>query len=80
MPFSSEIPCGWSVRFSASPVYDAEMKLTENGVEPTEGGAIDMDPEKEAKGIDTILEFAIDVLNRLADKNNLIAQNPHHNG
>ena len=87
MPFSSEIPCGWSVRFSASPVYDAEMKLTENGVEPTEGGAIDMDPEKEAEGIDTILEFAIETLNRLAEKNNssstpakIIAQTPRRNG
>ena len=63
------------------------MKLTENGVEPTEGGAIDMDPEKEAEGIDTILEFAIETLNRLAEKNNssstpakIIAQTPRRNG
>ncbi len=69
MPFSSEIPCGWSVRFSACPVYDADMKLTEHGVEPTQGGAIDMDPEEEAKGIDTILEFAIKVLNDFAEQN-----------
>lgn len=66
MPFSSEIPCGWAVRFSASPVYDAEMNLTEHGVEPSPGGEIDMDPEREADGIDTILEFAIEVLNRAA--------------
>lgn len=67
MPFSSELPCGWAVRFSGSPVYDAEMQLTEHGVEPTPGGEIDMDPEQEAKGIDTILEFAIEVLNRAAE-------------
>ncbi len=68
MPYSSEIPCGWAVRFSASPVYDAEMHLTEHGVVPSEGGKIDMDPEAEARGIDTILEFAIKVLNDNAPK------------
>lgn len=70
MPFSSEVPCGWSVRFSASPVYDANMNLTEAGVDPTEGGELDMDPEMEQKGIDTIIEFAIEALNRAADKDN----------
>ncbi len=70
MPFSSEVPCGWSVRFSGSPVYDPEMHLTEHGVAPTEGGEIDMDPEQEANGIDTILQFAIDVLNRAAEDKN----------
>lgn len=66
MPFSSELPCGWAVRFSGSPVYDSEMKLTEHGVSPTPGGEIAMTAEDESAGIDTILEFAIDVLNRTA--------------
>ena len=69
MPFSSEIPIGWGVRFSGSPVYDAEMNLTEFGVEPTPGGEMDMDPEAEAAGHDTILDFAIEVLNRVAEEN-----------
>lgn len=68
MPFSSEVPCGWGVRFSASPVYDTHMQLTESGVDPTEGGELDMDPEQEEKGIDTIIEFAIEALNKAAEK------------
>lgn len=34
MPFTSELPNGWSVRFSASPILNAEMKHTEFGIEP----------------------------------------------
>lgn len=68
MPFSSEIPCGWSVRFSACPVYDAKMNLTEHGVEPSEGAEVEMDREAEAEGRDTMLDFAIDYLNKLAEK------------
>lgn len=69
MPFSSELPCGWSVRFSASPVYDADMNLTENGIPPTPGGEVQLDPEKALRGIDTMLEFAIEALNRIAQQN-----------
>ena len=69
MPFSSEMPIGWSVRFSASPVYDCDMKLTEGGIEPTEGGDIDMDPQAALNGRDTILDFAIAVLVRNAENN-----------
>ncbi|MDO4319377.1 MAG: S41 family peptidase [Bacteroidales bacterium] len=60
MPFSSEMPCGWSYRFSASPVYDAEMRLTEFGVDPDI--RVDLDPEMALKGIDTILETALEFL------------------
>ena len=69
MPFSSELPCGWSVRFSAAPVYDAQMKLTESGISPSAGGEVDMNPEDAAKGVDTILEFAITAINRYAEEN-----------
>ena len=62
MPFNSEIPLGWSVRFSASPVYDREGNLTEFGIEPTEGCAIDLDPVASLSGHDTILDFALDRL------------------
>lgn len=33
-PFSSELPNGWSVRFSASPIYDRNMEHTEFGIPP----------------------------------------------
>lgn len=62
MPFSSEIPCGWSVRLSASPVLDPNGELTEEGVDPSEGCRVDMDPEAEYQGRDTILDFAITLL------------------
>lgn len=62
IPFSSEIPIGWAVRFSASPVYDREMRLTENGIEPSPGCAVDLDPELALQGRDTMLDFAIDML------------------
>lgn len=66
MPFSSELPCGWSYRFSASPVYDAEMHLTEFGVEPDIH--VDLDPEKARHGIDTMLDTAIEVIRKNTEK------------
>ena len=32
MPFTSELPIGWSVRFSASPSFDARMQQIEFGI------------------------------------------------
>ena len=34
MPLSSELPNGWMVRFSASPMLDSEMRHTEWGIAP----------------------------------------------
>lgn len=62
MPFSSELPCGWSVRFSACSVLDAKGKTTEFGIDPSPGCEIDLDPVQALDGKDTMLEFAIDLL------------------
>ncbi|MDE6269379.1 MAG: S41 family peptidase [Muribaculaceae bacterium] len=59
MPYSGEIPCGWALRMSACPVYDAEMQLTEHGVPPHEGCKIDLDPQLALDGTDTMLDFAL---------------------
>ena len=59
LPFSSELPNGWSIRFSASPIYDASRQHTEFGVAPTEGYKMDMDLEQVGQGHDTILDRAI---------------------
>jgi hypothetical protein len=59
MPFSSELPNGWGVRFSACSVLDCKGNTTEFGVEPTEGCAIDLDASQALLGHDTILDFAI---------------------
>ncbi|MFV0537861.1 MAG: S41 family peptidase [Dysgonomonas sp.] len=56
MPFSSELPNGWSIRFSASPMLDANKEHTEFGIDPDI--KIDMTDEDIAKGVDTIIEGA----------------------
>ena len=60
VPFNSEIPCGWAVRFSASPIYDAQMQLTENGLDPDIH--VDLDVEAALNGRDTMLDKAIELL------------------
>lgn len=62
MPYSYELPNGWSVRLSACPILDAKGQPTEFGVEPTEGFAVDMDPLDALQGHDTILDTAINFL------------------
>ncbi|MBD5249537.1 MAG: S41 family peptidase [Barnesiella sp.] len=64
MPFNSELPNGWGIRFSGSPVLDPMGKSTETGIDPTPGCEVDMDSQDEARGIDTILEFAIKELQK----------------
>jgi C-terminal processing protease CtpA/Prc len=56
MPFSSELPCGWSVRFSACPMYDREKKSTEFGIEPDHHVSITSADFLDGK--DTIIEYA----------------------
>lgn len=63
MPYSSELPNGWGVRFSACSILDAQGKTTESGVEPTEGCAVDMTPSGIADGRDEILDFAVRHIN-----------------
>ena len=60
IPFSSELPNGWGIRFSASPHYDKEMNSLENGILPDI--AIDMSEEDLLKGKDTLIEKAFEVL------------------
>lgn len=56
LPFTSELPCGWAVRFSACPTMDAQMQHTEFGIEPHIHCALDSTDQ--AKGVDTIIEKA----------------------
>lgn len=56
LPFSSEIPNGWSIRFSAAPMYDSEMNHIEFGIDPDI--SIDMSEEDILHGKDTIIEEA----------------------
>lgn len=65
LPQSSELPNGWSVRFSSSPILNAKMEQTEFGIDPDI--KVDMTPEDMEKGLDTIIEKARAVIN-LASK------------
>ena len=56
LPFTSELPNGWSIRFSASPIFDPDMKHIEFGIEPDI--KVDITSDDYQKGIDTIIETA----------------------
>lgn len=60
LPFSSELPNGWSVRFSSSPMVNANEKQIEFGIEPDVN--VEMKKDDMSKGIDTIIEAARDFL------------------
>lgn len=59
-PFFSELPNGWGVRFSASPILDVDKKDTEHGINPDI--KIDLDVEKALKGDDSMIDFAVNYL------------------
>lgn len=56
MPFSSELPNGWGVRFSACPMFDCNHDITEFGIDPTR--KVDISNTDYQKGVDTIIETA----------------------
>ncbi|MBO7116359.1 MAG: S41 family peptidase [Prevotella sp.] len=56
MPMSSSLPNGWSVRYSACPMYDKDKQQTEFGIEPDYN--VQLTDEDTMKGIDTIIEAA----------------------
>lgn len=59
LPFSSELPNGWMVRFSTSPMLNAEKEDIEGGIEPHPDNRVDLDSADEVNGYDTIIETAI---------------------
>ena len=56
MPMSNSLPNGWSVRYSACPMYDKDKQQTEFGISPDVNVALT--DESTAKGIDDIIEAA----------------------
>jgi len=56
LPFSSELPIGWSIRFSASPSFDARMQHIEFGIAADVPASLDA--SKVAEGKDTMIEKA----------------------
>ena len=68
LPFTSELPNGWAIRFSASPMYDAAMQSTEAGIDPSEGCEVHSPATELAEGRDAILDFALDMLGKGIEK------------
>lgn len=61
MPFTSELPNGWGVRFSACPMYNTNKQPTEFGIEPDHPCQLS---EADAfNGYDTIIEYARKLIN-----------------
>lgn len=62
LPFSSELPNGWSVRFSACPMFDAQKQQIEFGIQPDI--QVSLTDEDRARGRDTLIEAARTLLNK----------------
>lgn len=60
MPYSSELPIGWSIRFSACPMYDKDGNSTEFGIVPDYD--VQLSQTDLLRGKDTIIEKAREVL------------------
>lgn len=56
LPFSSELPNGWSIRFSACPMYDKDKNSTEDGIDPDI--SVGLMGSDFFRGKDTIIERA----------------------
>lgn len=59
-PMSNELPNGWMLRFSACPMFDADMQHTEWGIAPDV--FVSLDPVDVVRGYDTLIEHAITLL------------------
>ena len=60
LPFSSELPNGWSVRFSACPMFDADMNQIEFGIQPDT--LVSLNDDDRLNGHDTLIEAARQLL------------------
>lgn len=59
LPFSAELPNGWLVRFSASPLLDANQQNIEEGIAPDEYAGFEM---QDFKDLDPVIERARDYI------------------
>jgi hypothetical protein len=59
-PFTSELPNGWRIRFSTSPILDINKQHTEFGIEPDI--LVALASEDVEKGEDTLIEKAVRLL------------------
>lgn len=64
MPFTYDLPNGWTVRMSVSPMTDAAGNSIEAGIDPSPGCEAHAPEAELAAGRDAILEKAIEILSR----------------
>lgn len=62
LPYSNELPNGWSVRMSACPMYDNHKQNTEFGIEPDI--SVSLSTASALQGIDDIIERARKEINQ----------------
>jgi hypothetical protein len=60
LPLSSELPNGWMVRFSSSPMLDGSKQHIEFGIEPDV--FVELDSVDVEKGRDTLIDYAVSVI------------------
>lgn len=61
LPFTSEMPNGWGINFSSSPMYNTNFEHLEFGIGPDV--YVELSLEDKEKGIDSIIETAINWIN-----------------
>lgn len=62
LPFSSELPNGWSIRFSACPIYDTDMTSTEDGMNPDV--SVGLASDDISRGVDSMIEKAREIITK----------------
>ncbi|MBR4963189.1 MAG: S41 family peptidase [Muribaculaceae bacterium] len=62
IPCNFDLPNGWYVRLSTTPMLDVNKVHTEYGIDPTEGFKVDMAEDAHITGKDAILDRAIEFL------------------
>lgn len=68
LPFSTELPNGWGIRFSASPMLTPEKEHTEFGIAPDR--AVNITSRDYQRSYDTILEAARSFLHQYLSQRN----------
>lgn len=72
LPFSSELPSGWGVRFSACPILAPDGSDTETGIDPTDGYECHSPERDLARGVDAILNRALKEARKVIDDKNAV--------
>lgn len=62
MPFTYDLPIGWTIRMSVAPTYDSQKRSIESGIDPSPGCSVTASDSELAAGKDAILDFAQQLL------------------